>query len=263
MKAVYRLPVKQGIVIPVSDETPLTSFCNLKVNWKVDSEGHLNSVELEILGAQIQHNPNGAILCSSPELEDFAFRVIAYIADSILFQTGVDAIDPNFVRHVTPCILPETPDEKEEFAKNPKRTVRNTFTVDAILRKEICPLDGKKIEVLARDFSRLNELYYMAFRFAIRESDPVSRYLFLYNILLQIHDDSQKNVDNFIRTENPQVQQSPRPDEPSIIETIFTRLRNEVGHARPNVIPANTRKEISENVAQLQSLVKKAIFSST
>lgn len=70
---------------------------------------------------------------------------------------GVDAIDPTGVRYGTPCIFPETPDEGEEFAKNSKRIVRNTSTVTMDTIIKISPLDGKKVEVLARNFSRLNE----------------------------------------------------------------------------------------------------------
>lgn len=146
MKAVYRLPVRQGIVIPVPDGTPpisffdTDSFGDTKVSWKADSKGHLEFVELNIFGAQIQHAPNGAILSSYPELEEFAFRVIAYVANSILIQTGFDAFDPANVLRGTPEIFPETSEEEVKFAKCPK-TVGSAFTVDALISGNFRPME--------------------------------------------------------------------------------------------------------------------------
>lgn len=83
--------------------------------------------------------------------------------------------------------------------------------------------------------------------------------MFLYNILLQLHNDNQGQGDNFIRGEIPTVSQSPSPRNPSVMETTYTRLRNEVGHIRAGVTPEQTRTEIEGNVAGLQALVKVAI----
>lgn len=98
-----------------------------------------------------------------------------------------------------------------------------------------------------------------AYRFAGNQSDAVTRFMFLYNILLQLHNDRQKQVDNFIRQETPTVSLSPRPDKPRIVETVYTRLRNQVGHIRAGIPPEQTRTEIEDNVAALQKLVKVAI----
>ncbi len=100
---------------------------------------------------------------------------------------------------------------------------------------------------------------YSLYRFAISQSDVVARFMFLYNLLLQLNSDSQRQVDDFIIAESPGVQQSPSPHSPSGSETIFTRLRNEVGHRRAGTIPEQTRKEIAENVVPLQNVVRRAI----
>jgi hypothetical protein len=100
---------------------------------------------------------------------------------------------------------------------------------------------------------------YSAYRFALNQSDPVARFMFLYNILLQLNNDSQPQVDAFIRSKMPSVPQSPRPDREHIVETIYTRLRNEVGHRRPGSRPEETRGEIQDNAAQFQELVRTAI----
>ena len=100
---------------------------------------------------------------------------------------------------------------------------------------------------------------YSAYRFAGNQSDPVARFMFLYNILLQLNSDSQQQVDVFICSEMPSVPRSPRPDRRNIIETVYTRLRNEVGHRRPGTSPEQTRREIQDNVAPFQELVRTAI----
>lgn len=101
---------------------------------------------------------------------------------------------------------------------------------------------------------------YSAYRVAVNQSDHVARFMFLYSILLQLQpDDAQKYVDSFIRREMPNVLQSPRPDKPNVNETIFTRLRNEVAHRRPGTTSEQTRREIQENIAAFQTLVRTAI----
>jgi hypothetical protein len=50
-----------------------------------------------------------------------------------------------------------------------------------------------------------------AYRFAGNQSDPVARFMFLYNILLQLNNDHQGQVDAFIRRKAPDVSQSLSP----------------------------------------------------
>ncbi len=100
---------------------------------------------------------------------------------------------------------------------------------------------------------------YSAYRFAGNQKDHVARFMFLYNILLQLNSDKQQQVDYFIRSEMPSVPQSPRPDRTNMIETVYTRLRNEVGHRRPGTTPEQTHKEIQDNVVAFQELVRTAI----
>jgi hypothetical protein len=98
-----------------------------------------------------------------------------------------------------------------------------------------------------------------AYRFAVSQSDAVARFMFLYNILLQLGGDNQGGVDNLVRQEEPNVRQRLRKRKPRVMETIYTRLRNEVGHVRAEATPRQTRTEIEHNVAALQAIVKVAI----
>jgi len=100
--------------------------------------------------------------------------------------------------------------------------------------------------------------YFNRYRIALLNTDPVARFMELYKVFLSIFGDSQKQVDQFIQSAEPNVPVSPRPDKPHIKETVYTRLRNEIGHLRPNAVPS-TREEIKHWVSRLAGLAKKAI----
>ena len=85
----------------------------------------------------------------------------------------------------------------------------------------------------------------------------------LYNILLMFFDDDQKGaqgrLDNFVRTENPGVPQTAHPKFPGVYETVYTRLRNELGHPRPRVNLDVTKAEMKTRLGELVALTKRAI----
>jgi len=116
MKAVYRLPTKSGVTLPVPSSTPSIQVDNATVEWEVNSEGMLSTTVLRIAGQSLRYNGKGAILSTYPELEFLAYRLSTYIANCVLKQTGFDAIDPEMVLRRTPDLYPETPDEEREFA---------------------------------------------------------------------------------------------------------------------------------------------------
>lgn len=101
--------------------------------------------------------------------------------------------------------------------------------------------------------------YLPLYRFAICQSDPISRFLFLYNLILLLNGDKQVLVDNQIISIDNSVPLTPIPHKPNKTETLFTRLRNEVAHTRPNANQELTAKEIINNVSRFQDLVKKAL----
>lgn len=119
-------------------------------------------------------------------------------------------------------------------------------------------LDTNLIKVINLSCDR-KRILCKQFRFAVQSDDAVTRYMFLYNILLQVHNDKQEEVENFIRKQEPAVQDSQSPRFPKIRETIYTRLRNEIAHLRSNATLETTSKKIEYKVQDLQYLVKKAI----
>lgn len=110
------------------------------------------------------------------------------------------------------------------------------------------------------------------FRFAINADDPVIQFLFLYLILYLMHR-NQDEVDRAIRAimkiapntlssarhrkKAPQAKSLSRRNS---AETIFTRLRNEIGHGR-GVDPELTRREIITHLDEFRAIVHTALKS--
>lgn len=96
------------------------------------------------------------------------------------------------------------------------------------------------------------------YRSALKVKNPVDRFLCLYNILLLKNGDNQKAVDIFIQTHDPGVATSPSPKFPGVIETVYTRLRNEFSHIRSGTTFDRTRQEMEQNLAGLKEMAGRA-----
>jgi len=129
---------------------------------------------------------------------------------------------------------------------------------------------------------------YGLFRSAGLAASPVEEFMILYHILLLLHNDVQAKVDAFIVREDSTVPQTPDPrpqrsarnkkwwkrfgaaicsrpfgasrrlNEPRM-ETVYTRLRNELGHKRAAVDLDRTGAEMAGRVDELKALTKRAI----
>lgn len=116
-----------------------------------------------------------------------------------------------------------------------------------------------KIAIGASDPKK--DTYYAQFRWIICQEDPVARFMHLYKILLSLEGGSkytQKYVDDFIIGQEPGVQQIFN-SHLNRNETIYTRLRNEVGHEIAGTNPATTRQGMEQYLDKLADHVKAAI----
>ena len=104
---------------------------------------------------------------------------------------------------------------------------------------------------------------YELFSAALRSKSPVEQFMHMYNILLMLCGDRQANVEAFIRAHEPGVPETPDPryanSQPPRMETVYTRLRNELGHQRAGVNIVNTKTEMENRVGGLRELTKRAI----
>jgi len=105
------------------------------------------------------------------------------------------------------------------------------------------------------------ENIFSLFRLGLNATSPVEKFMILYNILLMLFDDSQPKVDAFIRGQDPNVPLTPdpRPNHQSRLETVYTRLRNELGHKRSGVSLDRTKEEMTKRANDLANLTKHAI----
>ena len=70
---------------------------------------------------------------------------------------------------------------------------------------------------------------------------------------------AQGRLDDYVRQQNPAVPQTPHPKFPAVHETVYTRLRIELGHARQGVNLEQTKAEMSARVGELAGLTKRSI----
>jgi hypothetical protein len=184
------------------------------------------------------------------DAEDIAKPIVVSIIDRLAFELDVSIGEP----HLSGATAPK------DASASAFTTMKSMPVSWRVLAPDVVPDAARRHEIgalLEQPYSRPD--VYSAYRFACNQSDAVARYMFLYNILLQLQGDVQKQVDDFIRREVPTVAQSPSPLHPYVMETVYTRLRNEVGHSRAGATPVRTRTEMEANLAALQALVRTVI----
>ena len=144
----------------------------------------------------------------------------------------------------------------ESFIYKPKRMVLRrvvgTFSLHA-------PVDQKKLVKFVNDSGLDKDNYCELFSFILKFDNDVQKFLFLYNMLLEFSGDKQPRVDEKIRNVYPDVSMS-ISEHTNKPETIYTRLRNEVGHKRSDASYMRTIGGISSNILKFQNIVKKIIF---
>jgi hypothetical protein len=103
------------------------------VIWEGNKENILDAIELRISNQPLKLDERGVILSSYPKLESLAYRLSAYIANSVYKQTGFDAIDPETVVGKTPELCGETTDEENMLASR-GRTVGSSRRISYSIR---------------------------------------------------------------------------------------------------------------------------------
>ena len=192
------------------------------------------------------------------QVDSMTLNLVNNLLDSISFYFGVCIGNPT-VRGGT--LSSKIISENGSVSANIlPRGVTATGTITSASVVTYKNEDKEKIKkLLESEFSLEKHPYRSSFRHALQNTDPVVKYMSLYKILLEIFNDSQEQVDDFIRKIDPNVVQTQRPNNPRIIETVYTRLRNEMSHTRPKADILNTKNEINQNVSGFANIVKKAI----
>jgi hypothetical protein len=104
------------------------------------------------------------------------------------------------------------------------------------------------------------ERYYGLFRSARQSMGPIEEFMHLYHILLMLHNDNQPQVDAFILSADASVPKTQHPlKAPGMVETVYTRLRNEFAHKRGGVNLEQTKAEMTHRLSDLRALTRQAI----
>ncbi|HEY9909422.1 MAG TPA: hypothetical protein V6D18_17665, partial [Thermosynechococcaceae cyanobacterium] len=112
--------------------------------------------------------------------------------------------------------------------------------------------------------------YYDLFYSALGLTDPIAKFMVLYLVVLNLcktgNRERQEDVDKFVLSIEPQVLTfNPFcPRKSCIPETIYTNLRNQVGHAPPNTMIQSTRiqstrEEMEKNLGGLIKITREII----
>lgn len=140
-------------------------------------------------------------------------------------------------------------------------------TVNIIARAHVQGIVGNPSEDLKKSLKDANlvnalatSVHFQMYKSAMELTDPLSRFMFLYSILLLIKR-KQEKVDDFIKTEIPNVEMRKREKTSGSIEeaTVFTTLRNSVGHITEKIRMKEVVNDMEKYVGQLAGLTKKAI----
>jgi hypothetical protein len=181
-----------------------------------------------------------------------ATRILTGVLDRIAFQYSLPIEDSQII---SSWFAPVTP--LPGAVAHPHSGVLAIIEQQADLGFDIPPAD------LKAELERTTlggEPFFGAYRLALQSRSPEEKFMNLYSLLLRFFEDEQAKVDDFIRSQDSAVPQSPDPRPGrNNRETVYTRLRNEFAQRRPDGNMQATKAEIEQHVGGLIGLVRQAI----
>ena len=123
-------------------------------------------------------------------------------------------------------------------------------------------LSPDRIKALLEEKALAGESNFGLFRSARQSESPTEEFLHLYQIILMLCGDEQRDVDAWIKGQDAAVPQTPTGLR-GRRETVYTRLRNEFGHKRDGVNLDDTKKEMASRLGGLRELARLAIRNLT
>lgn len=98
------------------------------------------------------------------------------------------------------------------------------------------------------------------YSFASRQGDALAAFMMLYNIMMQIGNDSQPKIDRLIRETDPSVHMTPDPRGIPIYESVYTKIRNEIAHNRSRIPSQSLIDEVARVLPSFKSIVRKILL---
>jgi hypothetical protein len=117
--------------------------------------------------------------------------------------------------------------------------------------------DVSKLSEFLKEANPPGESEYGLFRMVLQSADPSTEFMLLYSLLLTLTGPHQADVDVFVRRHEVGVEERPGRAKN---ETIYSWLRNEVGHyPRSGLPPSDVYQQMRSKLKDLRKLVQKAI----
>lgn len=193
------------------------------------------------------------------------FSSVASQDDARTLATKVNTAALNRIAFYEGVAIENAQRTGEQFSPlNPKPGVIEVAAAEVVFASDasslVVSISPAKVKSLLEQVSPPGERNFGLVRSARQSIGPVEEFMHLYNILLMIFNDKQSSVDVFIVSEDPAVRQTQHPHKkPGVMETVYTRLRNEFAHKRANVNLENTKAEMANRLSGLVALTKRAI----
>ena len=135
-----------------------------------------------------------------------------------------------------------------------------TITISVGKMKPILGMSAEAVKASLEEKAPAGEDNYGLFRSACQSESPTEEFMHFYLIILMLCEDDQQEVDKWIKANVPTVSETPTGIKKRM-ETVYTRLRNEFGHKRPEVDLDETKKEMASHLGGLRELARIAIQS--
>lgn len=238
--------------IPLSDLSPLELP---EISFSIEQEDFVDSIIITSpTDKSIELIINLREIDSVENAYSIAEVVSCQIADKLAFYFVSPFGDPKFIEGSVEGIINGT---NKVIHMSDTLHLSQELKIGKVVSKNLIP---EIVQSLKTTFSTQDKRL-AEFRWIIAQSDPVARFMHMYNMLLSLKGGAkgtQKKVDEFIHQVEPNVVTNYN-DYLKRDETIYTRLRNEIGHKVNGVTPQVTRQNIRDRVGQLAKHLKTAI----
>ena len=187
---------------------------------------------------------------SEEKARDITDKLVERLTERLSFYLNIAVKKPVFHSFVL---------QKMEGSQKSTASVR----LDAKIRIVIKPDEEKRNAIISflKNPRVGKDLLLSEFAFSLNQSDFLSKFMLLYNLILQITGDSQKLVDETIKKYDPSVivtitKRKLHGKIKEVEETIYTKLRNEIAHKRDGVNKQEAIKNIKDNLPQFTKIVR-------
>jgi len=192
-----------------------------------------------------------AAVATQDDGEELAAKVTAAALDRLTYHHGIAAEDTRITGHQFSPVI--QPGGAHVIAMGTHLFISGTA-------RAVLGVPPATLKLELEQSSPPGERNFSLFRSALMSPSPVEAFMHLYNLLLMLYNDSHADLDAFVVGQDPAVPQTQHPKtKAGVMETVYTRLRNEFAHIRPGVNIATTKADMANRLGGLRDLTKKAI----